>query len=83
MVNEGARILDEGIAARASDIDIVWITGYGWPRYRGGPMFWGDLQGVLKVLEKLRELQSRFSDDFTPSPLIERLAAQGKSFKDA
>jgi 3-hydroxyacyl-CoA dehydrogenase len=83
MVNEGARILDEGIAARASDIDIVWITGYGWPRYRGGPMFWGDLQGVPKVLEKLRELQVRFGDDFRPSPLIERLAAAGKNFKDA
>jgi 3-hydroxyacyl-CoA dehydrogenase len=82
MVNEGARILDEGIAARASDIDIIWVTGYGWPRYRGGPMFWGDLQGVPQVIEKLKELQARFGDDFKPSPLIERLAAEGKSFKD-
>lgn len=83
MVNEGARILDEGIASRASDIDIIWITGYGWPRYRGGPMFWADLQGVPKVLEKLKELQAKFGDDFEPSPLIDRLAADGKSFKDA
>jgi 3-hydroxyacyl-CoA dehydrogenase len=82
MVNEGARILDEGIASRSSDIDIVWITGYGWPRYRGGPMFWADLQGVPQVFEKLKELQGRFGEDFSPSPLIERLAAGGKSFKD-
>ncbi|MBH1991313.1 MAG: enoyl-CoA hydratase/isomerase family protein [Sphingomonadaceae bacterium] len=83
MVNEGARILDEGIAARASDVDIVWITGYGWPKYRGGPMFWADLQGLPVVLDKLRALQAAHGDAFAPSPLIERLAAQGKGFKDA
>ncbi|MBW7945928.1 MAG: enoyl-CoA hydratase/isomerase family protein [Sphingomonadaceae bacterium] len=82
MVNEGARILDEGIAARSSDVDIVWITGYGWPRYRGGPMFWADLEGPAKVLETLSALRAAH-DDFTPSPLIERLAAEGKAFKDA
>jgi 3-hydroxyacyl-CoA dehydrogenase len=83
MVNEGARILDEGIAARSSDIDVVWITGYGWPKYRGGPMFWGDLQGMPAVLERLKALQAAHGDDFAPSPLIERLAAVGKSFKEA
>jgi len=83
MVNEGARILDEGIAARSSDVDIVWITGYGWPRYRGGPMFWADLEGPAKVLETLNALRAAHGDDFTPSPLIERLAAEGKAFKDA
>jgi len=83
MVNEGAKILDEGIAARPSDIDIVWITGYGWPRYRGGPMFWADLQGLPVVLEKLRALEAAHGPAFTPSPLIERLAAAGKGFKDA
>ena len=83
MVNEGARILDEGIAARASDVDIVWITGYGWPKYRGGPMFWADLQGLPVVLDKLRALQAAHGDAFAPSPLIERLVAQGKGFKDA
>ena len=82
MVNEGARILDEKIAARASDIDITWVTGYGWPKYRGGPMFWADLQGVPAVLEKLKALAAAHGDAFTPSPLIERLAAEGKSFKD-
>jgi len=80
MVNEGARILDEGIAARASDIDIVWITGYGWPKYLGGPMFWADLQGLPVVLEKLRALEAAHGAGFAPSPLIERLVAAGKGF---
>jgi 3-hydroxyacyl-CoA dehydrogenase len=83
MVNEGARILDEGIASRASDIDIVWVTGYGWPKYRGGPMFWADLQGLPVVLEKLKTLEAAHGEAFKPSPLIERLVAQGKGFKDA
>ncbi|NOW48217.1 3-hydroxyacyl-CoA dehydrogenase [Novosphingobium sp. SG751A] len=80
MVNEGAKILDEGIAARASDVDIVWITGYGWPKYRGGPMFWADLQGLPHVLERLRALEAAHGAAFTPSPLIERLVAAGKGF---
>ena len=83
MVNEGARILDEGIAARASDIDIVWVTGYGWPKYRGGPMFWADLQGLPAVLARLKALEAAHGSDFAPSPVIERLAAENKSFKDA
>lgn len=82
MVNEGAKILDEGIAARSSDIDITWVTGYGFPKYRGGPMFWADLQGVPTVLEKLRALEAAHGSAFTPSPLIERLVADGKSFGD-
>lgn len=82
MVNEGARILDEGIAARSSDVDVVWLTGYGWPRYRGGPMFWADLEGPAKVLERLNVLRAAHGDDFAPSPLIERLAAECKTFKD-
>ncbi len=83
MVNEGARILDEGIASRASDVDIVWITGYGWPKYRGGPMFWADLQGLPVVLDRLKALQAAHGDAFAPSALIERLVAQDKGFKDA
>jgi 3-hydroxyacyl-CoA dehydrogenase len=83
MVNEGAKILDEGIAARSSDVDIIWVTGYGWPKYRGGPMFWADLQGLPKVLERLKELEAAHGTEFTPSPLIERLVADGKGFKDA
>ncbi len=82
MVNEGAKILDEGIAARASDIDVVWVTGYGWPKYRGGPMFWAGLQGLPKVLERLRALEAAHGEAFTPSPRIERLAAAGGHFGD-
>ncbi|UHC18306.1 3-hydroxyacyl-CoA dehydrogenase NAD-binding domain-containing protein [Methylobacterium currus] len=82
MVNEGAKILEEGKAIRASDIDIVWINGYGWPVYRGGPMFWADTIGLPKVLERLRVYQAEYGDAFKPSALLERLAAEGKGFKD-
>jgi 3-hydroxyacyl-CoA dehydrogenase len=83
MVNEGAKILEEGKAIRASDIDIVWINGYGWPVYRGGPMFWGELVGLDKVLAGMKAFQAAHGDDFKPSALLERLVAEGKGFKDA
>jgi len=82
MVNEGAKILEEGKAIRASDIDIVWINGYGWPVYRGGPMFWGELEGLAKILDRMRQFQADLGDDFKPSALLERLVAEGKGFKD-
>ncbi|HEY0446388.1 MAG TPA: 3-hydroxyacyl-CoA dehydrogenase NAD-binding domain-containing protein [Allosphingosinicella sp.] len=82
MVNEGAKILEEGKAQRASDIDTVWINGYGWPTYRGGPMFYADQIGLPKVLARLRELQAEHGDDFTPAPLVERLVTEGRGFKD-
>jgi 3-hydroxyacyl-CoA dehydrogenase len=80
MINEGAKILEEGKAQRASDIDIVWINGYGWPVYRGGPMFYADTIGLKTVLAKLKEFQARFGDDFKPSALLEKLAADGGTF---
>jgi 3-hydroxyacyl-CoA dehydrogenase len=80
MINEGAKILEEGIAQRASDIDIVWINGYGWPVYRGGPMFYADLVGLDKVLAALKGYQATLGDRFTPAPLLEKLAAEGKRF---
>jgi 3-hydroxyacyl-CoA dehydrogenase len=80
MINEGAKILEEGKAQRASDIDIVWIYGYGWPVYRGGPMFYADTVGLKTVLGKLREFGTKFGDDFKLAPLLEKLAAEGKSF---
>jgi 3-hydroxyacyl-CoA dehydrogenase len=83
MVNEGAKILEEGKAIRASDIDVVWINGYGWPVYRGGPMFWGELEGLGKILERMRQFQAALGDDFKPSALLKRLVAEGKGFKDA
>ena len=78
MINEGAKILEEGKAQRASDIDIVWIYGYGWPVYRGGPMFYADTIGLKTVLAKLKEFQAKFGDDFKPAALLEKLAAGGR-----
>ena len=82
MINEGAKILEEGKAIRASDIDIVWINGYGWPVYRGGPMHYADLVGLPKVLERLKQYQNEMGDFFKPSALLEKLVAEGKGFKD-
>jgi 3-hydroxyacyl-CoA dehydrogenase len=82
MINEGAKILEEGIAIRSSDIDIVWINGYGWPVYRGGPMFYGEQVGLGKVLDRLRDYEARLGSEFKPSALLERLVAEGKGFRD-
>jgi 3-hydroxyacyl-CoA dehydrogenase len=82
MINEGAKILDEGIAIRASDIDIVWINGYGWPVYRGGPMFYADTVGLDKIVARLKEYGPRLGPTFSLSPLLERMAAEGKRFQD-
>jgi len=82
MINEGAKILDEGKAIRSSDIDVVWVNGYGWPVYRGGPMFYGDQLGPDKVLAKMQDFQAKMGDDFKPAPLLEKLVADGKKFAD-
>jgi 3-hydroxyacyl-CoA dehydrogenase len=82
MVNEGAKILEEGKAQRASDIDIVWINGYGWPVYTGGPMFWADTIGLPKVLAALKGYEAKMGEAFKPSALLEKLVAEGKGFKD-
>lgn len=82
MINEGAKILEEGKAIRSSDIDIVWINGYGFPVYRGGPMFYGDTVGADKVLAKMKEFQAKMGDDFKPAALLEKIVAEGKRFGD-
>ncbi len=82
MINEGAKILEEGKAIRASDIDIVWINGYGWPVYRGGPMFYGDTIGLPNVLEKMRKFEGQMGAEFKPAKLLEKLVAEGKGFRD-
>jgi 3-hydroxyacyl-CoA dehydrogenase len=82
MINEGAKILEEGKAIRASDIDIVWINGYGWPVYRGGPMFFGDTIGLDKVLAKMKQFEGQMGAEFAPSKLLEKLAGEGKRFQD-
>ena len=81
-INEGAKILEEGIAIRPSDIDIVWINGYGWPAYRGGPMFYADTVGLARIVAKLKEYGPQMGADFSISPLLEKLAAEGKRFQD-
>ena len=80
MVNEGAKILDEGIAQRASDIDVVWVYGYGWPTYRGGPMFWADQIGAKTVLEGLEKHADRLADSFEISPFLRRKAEENGRF---
>ena len=81
LVVEGAKILDEGIALRASDIDVVWANGYGFPRYRGGPMFYADTVGLKTVYETVCRFRDRFGEQYwTPPPLLERLAKEGGTF---
>jgi 3-hydroxyacyl-CoA dehydrogenase len=82
MINEGAKILEEGKAIRSSDIDVIWVNGYNWPVYRGGPMFMADQLGLPHVLAKMQEFQAQFGDDWKPAALLETLAAQGKRFQD-
>lgn len=81
MVNEGARILDEGIATRAGDIDTVWLNGYNWPAWRGGPMHWAEGVGLGTIVKRL-EQQAKESGDASlePAPLLRKLAAEGKGF---
>lgn len=80
VVNEGAKILDEGIALRASDVDIAAILGYNWPVYRGGPLFWASQAGLGKVVSGLRALEARHGEAFRPAPLLVRLAEKGLGF---
>jgi 3-hydroxyacyl-CoA dehydrogenase len=82
MVNEGAKILEEGKAIRPSDIDVVWENGYGWPVYEGGPMWWGDYVGLDKILNKMKEFQATMGDAFKPAALLEKLVAENKKFQD-
>ena len=80
MVNEGAKILEEGIAQRASDIDVVWVYGYGWPVYRGGPMFWADTVGLDTIVDGLRRQEQRMKPEFSFSRLLLDKAQKGEKF---
>ena len=82
LVNEGARILEEGIAMRASDIDIIWLNGYGYPRYRGGPMFYADTVGLKTVHDAITKYNDEQGQFWEPAPLLAQLAREGKSFAD-
>jgi 3-hydroxyacyl-CoA dehydrogenase len=80
LVNEGARILEEGYALRASDIDIIYLNGYGFPAHRGGPMWYADAIGLKKVCDRVSEFHRQHGENWQPAPLLERLAAQGRTF---
>jgi 3-hydroxyacyl-CoA dehydrogenase len=80
LANEGAKVLEDGFATRAGDIDVVYVYGFGFPRYRGGPMFYADTVGLPTILARVKEYRARFGDYWTPAPLLERLVAQGRAF---
>ena len=81
LINEGAKILEEGIALRASDVDLVWIHGFGFPRYRGGPMFYADTVGLKKVYGAVARFHEEQGEWMRPAPLLERLAREGGTFQ--
>src|SRR5262245_14831599 len=80
LANEGARVLEDGFATRAGDIGVVYVYGFGFPRYRGGPMFYADTVGLPTVLSRVKEYRARFGDYWEPAPLLERLVAEGRGF---
>jgi 3-hydroxyacyl-CoA dehydrogenase len=82
LVNEGARILEEGFALRASDIDIIYLNGYGFPAHRGGPMWYADTVGLKKVYERISEFHRDHGEIWKPAPLLKQLAKQGKTFAE-
>ncbi len=82
LVNEGARILEEGYALRSGDIDIIYLNGYGFPAYRGGPMWYADTVGLKKVYDRILEFQRQHGNLWQPAPLLARLAEQGATFAD-
>src|SRR5687768_17362084 len=82
-VNEACKILEEGKAYRASDIDVMWLHGFGFPRYRGGLMFWADTVGAKEILEQIEEWHKRYGDRWKPSKMLSEIAASGGSFREA
>jgi 3-hydroxyacyl-CoA dehydrogenase len=82
LINEGARLLDEGIAARAADIDVIYLTGYGFPSYRGGPMFYADAVGLPTVLDRVSTFNREHGARWKPAPLLERLVRDGLTFRE-
>jgi len=80
LANEGARVLAEGYATRAGDIDVIYCYGFGFPRYRGGPMFYAETVGLPTVLARVNEYRARFGDYWEPAPLLQQLVAEGRGF---
>jgi 3-hydroxyacyl-CoA dehydrogenase len=83
LANEGARVLEEGYAIRPGDIDVIYAYGFGFPRHRGGPMFYADTVGLPVVLQRVNDYRSQFGDYWKPAPLLERHVAEGRGFYDA
>ena len=81
LVNEGARVLEEGVALRAADIDVIYLTGYGFPAFRGGPMFYADRVGLAQVHERVAAFHREHGHGGAPAPLLARLAREGSTFR--
>jgi 3-hydroxyacyl-CoA dehydrogenase len=81
LTNEGARVLEEGFALRASDIDVIYVNGYGFPGWRGGPMFYADSIGLKAIVERISSFEQEFGERWNVSPLLQKLAASGKTFR--
>jgi 3-hydroxyacyl-CoA dehydrogenase len=81
LINEGARLLQEGVASRASDIDVIYLTGYGFPAYRGGPMFYADTVGLRRIHDRIATFHRDLGPRWKPAPLLERLAHEGATFR--
>ena len=82
LINEGARVLDEGVAMRAADIDVIYVNGYGFPAYRGGPMFYADRVGLDKIYARVSQFHRELGARWAPAPLLERLAREGRTFRE-
>lgn len=82
LINEGARILEDGMAERASDIDVIYVNGYGFPLWRGGPMFYADRTGLSRIEARITALQDELGDRWAPAPLLSQLAASGRTFRE-
>jgi 3-hydroxyacyl-CoA dehydrogenase len=82
LINEGARALEEGLALRASDIDVIYVTGYGFPAWRGGPLFYADRLGLGAVHERMVTFHRELGPRWAPAPLLARLAAEGRTFRE-
>ncbi len=82
LINEGARVLEEGIASRAADIDVIYLTGYGFPAFRGGPMFYADQVGLKQIYDRVAAFHRQLGQRWAPAPLLERLASEGSTFRD-
>jgi 3-hydroxyacyl-CoA dehydrogenase len=80
LINEGAKVLEEGVAARSSDIDVIYLNGYGFPAYRGGPMFYADTVGIPVIYERVSAFHRELGKRWEPAPLLKRLAEQRMTF---